>query len=262
MRASPGVRDLIDGLKLWRLWMRMGWMDIIRRYRRTKIGPFWGTLSTAAFIGTMGFLYAGIFKQDPQSYLPYLSSGFTVWIPLASMITESSATFVAAEGIIKQSNVPFTAFVWAALVRNIIVFLHNVQVFIFIAIIFRVEVNINTLLIFPAIILLSINAIWIGSVISILCTRFRDLQQLLTTIVQMTFFLTPIFWTPGQVGRVKTVFVDFNPVFHFLDILRSPMLGKAPDMLSWYVVFGITIAGWTFAILCFNRYRHRIILWM
>ena len=262
MAVSVGIRDVKDGIAMWRLWMRMGWMDIIRRYRRTKIGPFWGTMSTAAFIGTMGFLYAGIFKQDLHEYLPYLSSGFTVWIPLASMITESTGTFIAVEGIIKQTNLPFTVFVWSALVRNLIVFLHNVQVFVFVAIIFRVDVTWNTLLIAPALLLLCINAIWIGSVISILCTRYRDLQPLLGTIVQMTFFLTPIFWSPGQAGRVRTVFVDFNPVYHFIDILRSPMLGKAPQMVSWYIVGGITVVGWMFMIFCYNRYRHRIILWM
>jgi ABC-type polysaccharide/polyol phosphate export permease len=257
-----GLNDVIKGFLMWRLWLRLGWIDIVRRYRRTMIGPFWGTLSIAAFIGTMGFLYAGIFNQELTTYLPYLASGFAVWIPIAGFVAESSGTFIAAEGVVKQSKVPLTMFVCQAAVRNAIVYVHNIQVYVFVAIVFSVQVNINFLLILPAILLLFANSIWVGILVSLLCTRFRDLQQLIATILQMLFFLTPIFWTPGQAGRVKTVFVDMNPMFHFVDILRSPMLGKAPAMLSWYFVAGITVVGWLLTLIIFSRYRQRVVLWM
>ena len=262
MKQYSGVTDIVEGLFSWRMAVRLGWMDIVRRYRRTRIGPFWGTLSVAAFIGTMGFLYAGIFGQDPTEYMPYLSSGFAVWIPLASYVSESSGAFLSAQGVITQSSIPFTVFVWQGVIRNIIVFFHNIQVFLFIAIVFAVEVNLNTLLIIPGLILLFINAGWVGTLVSLLCTRFRDLQQLVATVMQMLFFLTPIFWTPGQAGRVRTVFVDMNPVYHFIDIVRSPMLGKAPAPLTWYVVLGLTVVGWVATAIIYDRYRRRIVLWM
>lgn len=262
MQQHSGIKDIIDGAYAWRLAARLGWMDIVRRYRRTWIGPFWGTLSVAAFIGTMGFLYAGIFGQDLTEYLPYLSSGFAVWIPLASFVSESAGAFLSAQGVITQSSVPFTVFIWQGVVRNMIVFFHNIQVFVFIAIVFAVDVNMNTLLVIPGLFLLCLNAGWVGILVSLLCTRYRDLQQLVATLLQMLFFLTPIFWTPGQAGRVKTIFVDLNPIYHFIHLVRSPLLGEAPSPLSWYVVIGLTVVGWLGTVIIYNRYRHRIILWL
>ncbi len=262
MHQHSGIKDIVDGLRSWPLALRLGWMDIARRYRRTRIGPFWGTLSVAAFIGTMGFLYSGLFGQDPEAYLPYLSSGFAVWIPLSSFVNESAGAFLAAESVVKQSSVPFSTFVWQGVVRNFIVFFHYVQVFVFVAIVFHVEVSLNTFLVLPGLLLLFINAGWVGIMVALFCTRFRDLQQLLATLMQMLFFLTPIFWMPGQAGRVRTIFVDLNPAHHFVDIVRSPMLGQAPHVYSWLIVIGFAVLGWGFTLAAYSRYRHRMVLWM
>ena len=45
--AAPGARDLIEGMANWRLWSMLGWNDILQRYRRSALGPFWITISMA-----------------------------------------------------------------------------------------------------------------------------------------------------------------------------------------------------------------------
>ena len=258
----PGFIDLVGSVKMWRLWLRLGWMDILRRYRRTKIGPFWGTLSVGAFIGAMGFLYAGIFGQDPSEYIPYVAAGFAIWLPLSTFVVESTSTFISAENTIKHSAMPFTVFVWQAVIRNLIVFAHNLPIYVLVAVIFSVPLHINMLLVFPGLLLLLINAGWLGLVVSLICTRYRDVQQLVATIMQMLFFVTPIFWQAGQAGRVRTIFVELNPAFHLVDIVRSPLLGIAPTQSSWLFVCGMGVGGWVFALAMFNRYRARVVLWV
>ena len=73
------IRDIIDGALLWGLWGSLAWEDIRQRYRRSKIGPFWLTISMGVMIAGMGFLYAELFHTDVHSYLPYLAVGVIVW---------------------------------------------------------------------------------------------------------------------------------------------------------------------------------------
>lgn len=51
-----------DGIGLWPLWVRLGWNDILQRYRRPLLGPFWLTASMAIIVIASGILYAGLFK--------------------------------------------------------------------------------------------------------------------------------------------------------------------------------------------------------
>jgi ABC-2 type transport system permease protein/lipopolysaccharide transport system permease protein len=61
------------------LWLYLARQDIRLRYRRSKIGPFWITLSMAVFCLALGAVYGKIFKAETTEYLPFLSIGFVFW---------------------------------------------------------------------------------------------------------------------------------------------------------------------------------------
>jgi ABC-type polysaccharide/polyol phosphate export permease len=76
-------------------------------------------------------------------------------------------------------------------------------------------------------------------------------------------FATPIFWRPEQLQtRLAPIFVDLNPLYRFIDIVRSPMLGQAPSLTSWIFVLVLTVVGWGFALMLFARFRRRIAYWI
>ena len=84
IRGSRGFfadidRDLLAGIRAWRLWTMLGWNDIRQRYRRSVLGPFWITISMAVFITLLGVIYSHIFKIELKTYLPYLSLGYIIW---------------------------------------------------------------------------------------------------------------------------------------------------------------------------------------
>lgn len=240
----------------------MGWMDTLRRYRRTTIGPFWASLSVAVFIGTVGVVYSQVFGQDITTYLPFLCSGYVVWAPLATFITECSGVFTGAEGLLKQTRIPFTVFVYSAVVRNLIVFIHNIVVYIIVAIAFKVQISLAVFLIFPALLLLVVNAVWVGILIGLVCARFRDVSQMVSALTQVAFFVTPIFWSAGQVSGWRKLMVDANPLFHLIDILRSPLLGLYPAPESWLAAVLIAIVGWAGTLRIYNKYHSRIVYWI
>jgi len=259
---NVALSDTYAGLINWRMWGRMGWQETKRRYRRTVIGPFWTTLSLGIFIMALGFVWANLWNQDPKVYLPYLSSGFVVWVFVAAIINEGCSTFIAAESIIKQLRFPYSIFSFTVVWRNLIVFFHNLVIYFFVCIYANVSITWYTLLAIPALIVIFVNGVWVATVLGLLCSRFRDIQQVIASILQISMFVTPILWSAEQLGERFNIIVDFNILYHYLDILRSPLLGRPPSSLSWAVTLSGTVIGWVLMIFLYSRFRKRIPYWL
>src|SRR3954451_10633775 len=79
--ASPlhhAMSDLAAGWALWPLWVRLGWYDILQRYRRSLLGPFWLTASMAIMVISLGFIFAQLFNTPINDFLPFLCVGLLV----------------------------------------------------------------------------------------------------------------------------------------------------------------------------------------
>src|SRR5580700_4193361 len=211
--ASTISQEIIAGFRAWPVWVIMGWDDIRQRYRRSVIGPFWITLSMGVFIMVLGVIYSRIFHAELQSYLPYLTVGFVVWGFMSTAANDSCIAFIDANRIIKQIKLPYSVYILRVVWRNFIIFLHTIVIYIPIAIIFKIEPNLTTLYAIPGLILICVNLIWLTTVIAILSTRYRDIQPIVGTAVQLGMFATPIMWPISSLGNARIV-AELNPVYH------------------------------------------------
>jgi ABC-type polysaccharide/polyol phosphate export permease len=144
----------------------------------------------------------------------------------------------------------------------VIVFLHNLLIFIGVAVYGGVPVTPASFLVIPALALVFVNGVWVTLLVGMLCARFRDVQQVITSLLQISMFITPIFFRSEQLGPQFVRFVDFNALFHYVDIVRSPLLGRAPALWSWIVVFVGTVVGWAITLWLFSRFRRRLSYWL
>src|SRR5262249_10533599 len=133
--------DIIDGIYAFRIWTRLGWQEVKRRYRRTFFGPFWATFSIGAFIGGIVFVCAPLFKTDVTSYLPFLSAGLVSWSFATALISEGCGTYTAGVSLITQLNFPYTMLNFMVVWRNIIVFFHNVVIVVIVVIALKVRIS-------------------------------------------------------------------------------------------------------------------------
>jgi ABC-type polysaccharide/polyol phosphate export permease len=257
------LRDITGGIGNWRMWHRLGWGEVRRRYRRTAVGPFWTTLSLGVFILALGMVWSGLWGMNVHEFMPYLTAGMITWYLMSAIITEGCTAFIQAEPLIKQMRVSYALIASAMVWRNIIVFVHNAVVFVLVAIWGGIPVNQYTFLAIPGIAMIALNGVWLGLLFGTICTRFRDLQQLITSLLQIAMFATPVFWRPEQLQtRVAPFFVDLNPLYRFIDIVRAPLLGQAPSLDSWLYVLGATATGWILTLFLFARFRRRIPYWI
>ena len=239
---SRARRDLVDGFARRELWAHLGWQDIKQRYRRSVLGPFWITIATGVTAIAMGGLYSKLFKLELSEHLPYVTLGLIIWNLINAAILEGADVFVANEGLIKQLPTPLSVHVYRLVWRQIILFAHNIVIFVVIAIVFPKPWSWADLSVIPALGLIVLNCVWVSLCFGILSTRYRDISPLLFSLVQLLFFMTPIIWnesTLEQQGAGKWAkIVELNPLLHYLDIVRAPLLGAEQEVRHWVVVRG------------------------
>lgn len=260
---SFALSDMVSAAMRYPLVGMLGWQDIRQRYRRSSLGPFWLTISMGVMIGTMGIVFGQIFKTSVQEFLPFLSIGIILWAFITSVISEGCLSFIAAEGIIKQLPIPLFAHVLRMLWRNILIFCHNFVIFPITLLVMGRHIDSVALLSVLGFILLLLNLTWISLLLGILCTRYRDISQIIGSVLQVLFYLTPIMWMPSSLPSASSFYLlDLNPVFHLIEIVRAPLLGHAPTETNWLVSIGIAIVGWGISIVVYSRYCKRIPYWL
>jgi lipopolysaccharide transport system permease protein len=254
-------QDLVAGLMLWRLWLRLGWNEILQRYHRSVLGPFWLTASTAVMVITLGVVYAQLFNQPINDFLPFLCVGLLVWNLIASYLTEGGMLFAGSESYIKQIRLPYSVYMYRSSWAKLIIFAHNFIIYFGVLMYFQIWPGAVGLLALPGLLLVVLNGTVASLTIGIISARFRDVPQIIASIVQILFFITPIFWKPESL-RGHAYITDFNPFFHLVELVRAPLLGNLPSSASYLAVIFLTIINVAVAGAFFSRFRARIAYWI
>ncbi len=255
------LRDLIDGARAYPIWGRLGWQDILQRYRRSLLGPFWITISAAAMIGGIGLLYSQLLHQETEQYIPFLSVGLLTWFLIAALINDSCLAFTSATQFIKQVKLPLTVHVWRLVWRNLIIFGHNAVILVPVFVYFHRGVDVRALSSMAGVLLVCFNGFALGIMLGLLCARFRDVPPIVANLVQLGFFMTPVMYETQALGRHDWV-AKMNPFYHFLQIVRAPLLGAEIPVDSWVYALAATALCALFTAAIFARYRSRIAYWV
>jgi ABC-type polysaccharide/polyol phosphate export permease len=260
------ITDICQGFKKWQIWYSLGITPIRQRYRRSALGQFWLTLTTAINIFALGFVWSFLFKVGTKDYLQYIAIGSIIWAFITALINESCNIFVAGDNYLKQVALPKSVFAYANVAKNIFIFLHNLLIVPFIFIIFGSINNSITLegiiLSFIGLIIIIINGVWVSLLLGILGTRFRDLQSIVPSITQIAFYITPIVWKIEYMPEHIRWWIELNPFYIFLSLAREPILGITCPTHFWYSAIAITVLGSLISFLFFIKYRKRIVYWL
>jgi ABC-2 type transport system permease protein len=272
--ADPGPRswrraftDLGQGWRQRPLWGYLGWQDIKQRYRRSVLGPLWISISMGVIATAMGILYGALFGEDIATFLPYVATGLLIWNFVSGCILEGSEVFIANEGLIKFLPAPLSLHVYRLVWRQTLFFLHNLVIWGVLMIIFPQPLGWSLLLAVPAFAVLVLNGAWIAVLAGIVATRFRDIPPIIASLTQLLFFMTPIVWQYDTLLRNPAVaerarIAEVNPVLHYVEIMRQPLLGQPILGRHWVVVGVITVVGCLAALVCLRNYRSRVAYWV
>lgn len=237
----------------------LAWHDVVSRYRGSILGPFWITLSMALMVLGIGFIYSKLFHIALNEFMPWVAIGIVFWGMISLTIIEGCDTFVAAKGMLSQTSLPMFTFVWRTALRNLINLAHHSVIIVGVLIWYGYWRTANVPLALVGLVLTLLNVIWISFAAALASARFRDIPQIIGSVMQFAIFLTPVFWLPGHGILAKHAVLVFNPFFHMLDVIRSPLMGRMPSGFSYAVLSTMAVVGWTATFSVFAVIRRRIV---
>ncbi len=260
-KISKGFIAICHGGQMIHLWALLAWVEIRQRYRRSKIGPFWLTITMACTVAGIGPLYALLFGIRIENYLFYLTVGMVVWSLISGIVTDTSNSFISSEALLKEFDLPAALFIFRSIYRNFIIFMHNLVVVAVVYLIYPVSLGISLLTVPLALFMIFWAGVSIGSIMALLCVRFRDVQLVIGNVLQIVFFMTPIMWKPSMLGE-KAWLLNFNPVYVFLQSVRGPLTGESVDSSLWLAMLGICLFTTLVASWMMGVYGNRMRYWL
>lgn len=259
--SKEAREDLWRGLLFREAWVQLAMQEVHQRFRRSALGPFWLTLSTAILVGTLSLITSTLLNQDASEAILYIAIGIIAWNFLIGCITDGSTMFILRKSFILNIPMPISVHLYQTLARNLIILAFNMIIYLGLLLILMPPLNAHWFMIAVGAPLFLANVAWMTLVAGVLSTRFRDIPQIILSATQVVFFLTPVFWSVESLP-LHPPFVIYNPLYRMLEIVREPLLGHWPGFTSLGICAIMAVIGWAAAIHLYRRAYARIAYWV
>lgn len=238
--------------------------DVKQAYRRSALGPFWLTIGMAVQILTMGLVFGLIFKAEISEYVPFLATSIIFWGLLSNSINEGCNTFISSEAMIKQLNLPHVQYVVRTVWRNLVSAGHNLVILPIVLLCFWRFPSWTLAGLIPGLLILVLNVSWVVWLLGMLSARFRDMAPIVASLTTIAFYVTPVMWYPKLIenNSLAHVLLGLNPIYHWLQIVRLPILGQWPTWENWVLAILSAGIGWAVTAIVFKRYKNMIAYWV
>jgi ABC-type polysaccharide/polyol phosphate export permease len=231
------------------------WLDTRSQYRRSRIGPLWETINVIVMLGGLTLVSSAVFGSSIRDIIGYIGLGIVIWTGISSLISEGSSTFVRNGSYITSSTLSIDIYVGRSVFKVMINFAHHFVLYFIGVALSLVPIGWTSLLAIPGIVLIFINGFWIVTTLGLVCARYRDVEPIVRNLLQLAFFVTPVFWNFQSIASNRRFLVDYNILFYLIELVRSPLLGQVPPLTHYLAVLAMTGIGYALAFLVYRRMR-------
>ena len=246
-------------------WWHLSKSDLRARWRRSFFGVFWSILQPLGLTLLLSVVFSRIFNTDFAVYAPYILSGMIVWEYITTCVVSGALAFVQADAYIKQIRHPLAIYTLRNTLTGLIVLaMASTTLVGWVLVVMPQQFGwtwLAALTIFP---ILGFVAWPWATIMAYLATRFRDLPHALGLVLQAMWFVSPIYFETSTFRKGDLhVLLDYNPIYHLLEIVRAPLLrGEWPtlDNFLWAIGSGLVLTA--IAVLIGRRAENRVILYL
>jgi ABC-type polysaccharide/polyol phosphate export permease len=255
--ARRGLADLSAALKLGGVWWALASEDVVDAHRRTMLGPVWPLLNYLLFVGTVVLILGN--SAGPSNFVPYVASGMLVWLFISDVLTMSTTLFTREAGFIKGTTLPVSTYVMRqtaviairssyALVGAVLILLYG-----------GLGMAPALVSIVPAFLILLLTAPAVAVLLGLAGAYFPDLQFVVANGTRLLMFITPIFWTHQNLGGLLGILYHWNPLTHYIDIVRRPIVEGIVPWNSWAVTLPLTALLVAAALVTLGKFNRQLV---
>ena len=253
--------DFRRGAGNTQLWTTMAWEEFVQQYKRSYLGAIWAVLSFVIFTLAILFLVSAIRGRDILEMAPYVVFGILVFTLLSDGVRSGANVFISSRGWIHSARLPLTTYAFIGITKAIITFVFSIIGSLIVLVWIGFKPASGAYWAVPGLLIIFINSVWVYIFLGTITARFRDLSHLIAATMRMAFFITPVMWMPVGDSMRANIAV-FNPLTHFIDIVRTPVLYGEVPILSWQIVAVVTVGGYIVTFFLFAAWRRRIPIWI
>lgn len=239
IKPKPSPFD-IDWLEIWEsrdLLYFLTWRDIKVRYKQTVLGVLWIILQPLVSTVLFTFIF-GNFAKIPSDNIPYpvfVYIGLLFWNFFSSTLTNASNSLAANENILKKVYFPRIISPVAATLSCVIDLIPVIIIMFIIMVIYRIQVNLEFLLVTPLLFLLVfLAALGLGTFLAPINAKFRDVRLILPYFIQLGLFASPVIYSTSLFGGTSKIVRILNPVAEAVEVFRSSLFRTRP--IEWDVL--------------------------
>jgi lipopolysaccharide transport system permease protein len=228
------------------LLFKISLQNLIIDYHHSKISYLWIPLSFMILVFAKGFFLGDILGMD-SNFILYLCIGVWIWnyISLAVAFYGDS---LFNNHVILNMNINPHRILHILHFRLLITFFLNLIVLGMFLLFFTIQLNILAFLLGSIILIILVHQG--GKLLSVISLYYRDITQLINSMMIVLFFLSPIFWYPQQLSANKLYLLQFNPVYHILNVFRDAImkgtLNKEGFMIMTILIIVLFIINYLF----------------
>lgn len=246
-------------------WVHLSLADLRSKWRRSFMGVLWSILQPLGMTILLSIVFSRLFHVDIVLYAPYILSGIITWEFMSSSLTGGSLAFVQADAYIKQCRHPLAIYTLRLILSNLIVLmLASTVLWIWALVALPQNIGLCWLAIISFFPLLALMTWPLASLLAYLGARFRDIPHAMGLILQAIWFISPVYFEAKMFrsGGLNGL-VDYNPIYHLLQIIRAPVLeGQWPTLNNYLFCIGTAMVFALLAVLVGRKAERNVIFYL
>jgi ABC-type polysaccharide/polyol phosphate export permease len=221
------------------------------------LGPVWPLLNYLLFVGTLVLVLGH--GSGSHNFVAYVATGMLVWLFISDVLSMSATLFTREESFIKGTVLPISTYVMRQTlvisIRSFYAMLGAIGVLLYSGF----EFTPALLSLVPAVLVLLLAAPAVAVLFGIAGAFVRDFQFIVGNVVRLLMFITPIFWTAPARGGILGVLYHWNPLTHYIDIVRRPIVEGIIPANSWVIVLLSTALLSVAALVLLGKFNRQIV---
>ena len=219
--------------------------ELKARYRGSVLGFFWSFINPLLLLLIYSFVFTTVIPNQLQGVQPYalfMFCGILPWTWFSSSLTEASGSLIAGGNLIKKVLFPAEVLPIVSVLANMVHFFLGLPILLVFLVIYKHWPDPLDLFWFPVAVLVQlIFTAALGLIVSALTVHFRDIRDLLSNLLTLWFFATPIIypWFQPNVQQFKWLF-NLNPFTHLAVSYQEILFFSGPiGHWRWLLALGV-----------------------
>jgi lipopolysaccharide transport system permease protein len=235
--------------------------ELKARYRGSVLGFFWSFFNPLLLLLVYTFVFNKVLEAKSERAEPYalfLFCGLLPWTWFATSLTESAGVLISGGNLIKKVLFPAEILPIVSVLANMVHFLLGLPILGFFLVYYDKPLQITELAWFPIVLAVQlIMTLAFALLLSALTVHFRDIRDILSNLLTVWFFMTPIIYTWLDAPASIKPFLNLNPFMHLAVSYQEILFFDGPfGHLKWMLLLGLmSLAFFLFGYFIFDRLR-------